>query len=419
MMADADPASASAAPESTDVRSVLWSLHISAGALVGTHHGRATPRHFGEPELEYEAAVESAAVVDRSHRGRIVLTGRAPATMLTGVMTNSVPPAPTEVVTGISRGSGAYGAVLTPKGRMVTDLRVFWRGPDEQSHGLWLDVPAAGQDALLAHLHKYVPPRFAAIEDVTGETGTITAVGPHAAGMLAVRLNAAGLDSDALEGLEEDGCLLVGQPPGAILVARTSDLRVPAFDVLGNAAPVRDLWIGMVDEGATRAGLGIWETLRLEAGRPAFGSDMDDGTIPIEAGIQDRAIDHGKGCYTGQEVIVRIRDRGHVNRLLRGLLLGGAPTPPAGTPLYVDGRDKPAGHVTSGARSPAFGQGIALAYVRREVEPPAAMRLGSSDGVVVAVRAVGPGGWEMEPGDRPPTPTGAPRSGARDASRSR
>ncbi len=398
-MADAGDARAAVATESTDVRSVLWDLHISAGALAGTHHGRATPRHFGEPDLEYDAAVESAAVVDRSHRGRLVLTGRAPASMLNGVMTNSVPPAPVEALAGTWRGSGAYAAVLTPKGRMVTDLRVFWRGPDEESDGLWIDVPAAGHDALLAHLRKYVPPRFAVIEDVSRGTGTITAVGPKAAGMLAARLDAPGVDSESLEGLERGGVLLVGEPPSAVVLARTGELRVPTFDVLGDAAQVNALWQGMVEEGAARAGLGVWETLRIEAGRPAFGSDMDDRTIPIEAGIQDRAIDHGKGCYTGQEVIVRIRDRGHVNRHLRGLLLGEAPTPPAGTPLYVVGRDKPAGHVTTGARSPAFGQGIALAYVHREVEPPAEMRLASPDGAVIGVRPVGPDGWELEPGD--------------------
>ena len=96
---------------------------------------------------------------------------------------------------------------------------------------------------------------------------------------------------------------------------------------------------------------------------------MDEGTIPVEAGIDDRAIDHGKGCYTGQEIIVRIRDRGHVNRHLRSLDLGDVPTPASGTELFApDGTGKSVGRITSAVQSPKNGGVIALAYVRRGVE---------------------------------------------------
>jgi hypothetical protein len=97
---------------------------------------------------------------------------------------------------------------------------------------------------------------------------------------------------------------------------------------------------------------------------------MDENTIPIEAGIQDRAIDSGKGCYTGQEVIVRIRDRGHVNRHLRQIMLGHAPTPAKGTELFEEGSEKAAGVVTSAVQSPRFGQTVALGYVKRGVTGP-------------------------------------------------
>jgi folate-binding protein YgfZ len=96
---------------------------------------------------------------------------------------------------------------------------------------------------------------------------------------------------------------------------------------------------------------------------------MDADTIPTEAGIDDRAIDHTKGCYTGQEVIVRIRDRGHVNRQLHRLELGDVPTPAAGTELLAaDGSAKTVGRVTSAVQSPKHGGVLALAYVARGVD---------------------------------------------------
>jgi len=141
-----------------------------------------------------------------------------------------------------------------------------------------------------------------------------------------------------------------------------------AYTVHGAAAAVAALWRSLVGAGAKPAGLGVWSTLRVEAGRPVFGTDMDQDTIPVEAGIHDRAIDQTKGCYTGQEVIVRIRDRGHVNRTLRQLMLGDAPAPRRGAGLFVEGSDKPVGHVTSAVQSPKFGQTVALGYVKRGVE---------------------------------------------------
>ena len=113
---------------------------------------------------------------------------------------------------------------------------------------------------------------------------------------------------------------------------------------------------------------------------------MGSDTIPFEAGIVDRAIDHTKGCYTGQEVIVRIRDRGHVNRRLCGLLLGDGPTPPSGTEIFGPEGDRPVGKITSVAQSPRARGVIALGYVRRAVEAPGPVWLGSSDGAEAEIR---------------------------------
>ena len=123
--------------------------------------------------------------------------------------------------------------------------------------------------------------------------------------------------------------------------------------------------------------LDTWTTLRVEAGRPAYGVDMDEDTIPVEAGIHERAIDYAKGCYTGQEVIVRIRDRGHVNRYAPAPAPGrrGAASEGRGA---VRGRSsrgaRPVGVVTSAVRSPKHGETLALGYVKRGVEGALAPR---------------------------------------------
>ena len=141
-----------------------------------------------------------------------------------------------------------------------------------------------------------------------------------------------------------------------------------SYTGFGPTGAITALWKAMVAAGAVPAGLGVWSTLRVEAGRPVFGTDMDDKTIPVEAGIHERAIDYAKGCYTGQEVIVRIRDRGHVNRHLRQLMLGDVPAPHRGAELFVEGSAKSVGYVTSAVESPKFGQTVALGYVRRGTE---------------------------------------------------
>jgi folate-binding protein YgfZ len=251
---------------------------------------------------------------------------------------------------------------------MVTDLWCLGMG-DEETDGLLLDVPVAGTDGLVATLAKFVPPRFASVEDVTARTAMISLVGPAAASLVTRVALGLRVDEEDMDGLEEGEWRLAGTSVASgVTVMRAGDVWPEAYSVVGPAGQVEALWQAAVAAGAEPAGLGVWSTLRVEAGRPEFGTDMDEGTIPVEAGIHDRAIDYSKGCYTGQEVIVRIRDRGHVNRSLRQLLLGEVPTPAKGEELFVDGSDKAVGVVTSAVSSPRFGQTVALGYVRRGVQ---------------------------------------------------
>ncbi len=342
---------------------------LEAGGVASEDHGVRLVRHFGDPSAEYRAAAAGAAVFDRSHRSRLWVSGRAPGRMLDGVLTGTLPRPPVEAGGGLRCGRGTYHAVLTPKGRMITDLWALLPG-DEASPGFLLDVPAAGREGLLAHLRTYLPPRFASVADRTEDWAALTVVGPSAAGTLARLALGLRAEPELLSAGDEGAWWSAASPGEGLIVMRTREVWPEAFDVYGPTAAVAALWSRLVEEGVTPAGLGVWTTLRVEAGRPAFGIDMDDTTIPVEAGIHERAIDYGKGCYTGQEVIVRIRDRGQVNRHLRLLELGEGPTPAAGAELHAPGGEsaKPVGFVTSAVDSPRRGGVIALAYVRRGID---------------------------------------------------
>ncbi len=369
----------------------LLDLLRERGAILAGSEAERTPRHFGDPRAEYRAATASCGVVHRADRRLLRVHGRAPRRMLHGILTNRIPEPPAEAGAsdaGTGKGSGAggagagaavggeavYGAILTPKGRMVTDLTTLWLGAGE-GEGLGLDVATRGHAAALGHFTRFLPPRFARVDDLGDRTGLLTLVGPGAEGVVREAFGAAPAAGYALLG--------GGLARGGLVVARGVG-QVPSWNVWAGVGDAADVWRRLETRGAAPVGWAVWETLRIEAGLPAFGVDMDGTTIPVEAGLLDRAFDHDKGCYTGQEVIVRIRHRGRVNWHLRALRFGDA-APAAGQRLFDAGGTKARGRVTSVAQSPRFGQAIGLGYVRREVVPPGVLRLGSGSGPEVGV----------------------------------
>jgi folate-binding protein YgfZ len=357
--------------------------------VMGEVRGASVARHFGDPPAEWMAATTSVAVRDRSHRLRWTVTGRQPSGMLLGVVTGHMPGPWTETDAGVGRGRAEYSAVLTPKGRTVSDLRL-WRdaGEDGEAAALMLDVPVAGGEALEAHLRRFLPPRLARVSDVTASTGMLTVLGPEAADWIAREATGLRLERSDLEALAE-GDLLAIDLGGerALVVVRSGEVSEVAWDLVGSADDIDALRRRVEATEATWIGSGVWEALRLEAGRPAFGAELSEEVIPVEAGIHHRAIDYDKGCYTGQEVIVRIRDRGRVNRHLRRLRLPDGPLPAPGTELWNEPGDKAVGAITSVATSPRRGP-LALGYVRREVEPPGPVRVGSAEGPTAEVEAL-------------------------------
>ena len=344
------------------------------------------------PGPDYDAALWGATVGVRRDRGFLEVTGRAPRDMLNGLLTNSLPSPPVGEAGGALSGSVVYSALLDPKGKMITDLRVFCSSKD----GIILDLPSVGFDGARAHFQKFLPPRLAKVENRSDYLTLLTLMGPEAPALLARVASQLGV-SGPVEGMgrlrEGEELLLPSSRGENFRVIRNGESHADGWDLLLPAAVSEEVRDRLDAGGAVPLSAQTLGILRLEKGRPTFGKDMDESTIPLEAGIQSRAVDDGKGCYTGQEVIIRIRDRGHVNKELRGLLLEELPVQDRGGELFQPNRDKSIGWITSSVFSPAFGQSIALGYLRRGVDPGAEVRVGSMDGPRAQVRALGQEGW--------------------------
>ncbi|MFO7894716.1 MAG: hypothetical protein R6U63_13355 [Longimicrobiales bacterium] len=316
----------------------------------------------------------SPLVLERS-RGILHATGRDPVKMVHDMLTADVQGRPPDRST--------YGLFLTAKGRVVADVRVI-RDPAEaadDADALWIETDAAALASLVEHLRKYVPPLFATFEDVTDAWAVVGVYGQGAtevAGRVVADLG--GPEPLPADAPEEHTARFDGRFALRTLLTGDDgwDLFVPAAE--------RDRVVDLLLEAGGRPGdPEVLDALRIAAGRPRYGRELTGDVIPIEAGLTGRAIDTEKGCYTGQEVIVRILHRGHVNRHLRRLEFRGA-APAPGTELFEPGVDRARGVVTSVAENDAGA--IGLGYVRREVEPPAELYVGAPAGEPVIITAL-------------------------------
>jgi folate-binding protein YgfZ len=301
---------------------------------------------------EYAALRQSAIVVDRSHRGRLRFFGEKAGEALTGLVTNDVLALPV--------GHGQYGAALSAKGRILADLRIF-----ATSDSYLVDTAARAWPGFLAMVKKYVNPRVSGYRDESHAIRDLGLFGPAARRIVAA---IAGVDGETLAALPLFGHLSATIGDVMATVIRSPDIGVEGYELLVPFESFDRLWARAIAEGATPAGLGAWEIARVETGRPEWGLDIDDTTIPQEANFDDfDAISYTKGCYIGQEVVARVHFRGHVNRHLRGLRAASAEAPPMGAQL-IDDSGNHVGDVRSSVASPRLG-GLALGMLRREVTP--------------------------------------------------
>jgi folate-binding protein YgfZ len=299
----------------------------------------------------YRAARDHAAIVDRRDRARIVVSGHDRASYLQGLLTNDIE--------ALKPGEGCYAAYLTPQGRMISDVHVY-----ELGDVMLLALPAQTKDVVLTKLDQFIFSEDVQLGDVTQTFFDLAVVGPDAGRVLGSVLGEG--ESAGFESMPEHGNRRLqfgGQPA---IVARITDLGEPGFDVFVQKEQAGELEQALDGAGVARLDEGLVEAIRIEAGVPKFGRDLDEDTIPLEAGLESRAISFSKGCYVGQEVIIRVLHRGHgrVARRLSGVIFEGDRSPAAGAAVIADGRE--IGRVTSSAISPALRRPIALAYLHRD-----------------------------------------------------
>ena len=319
----------------------------------------------------YEAARRRAAAIDRSDRARVVVSGADRASYLQGLLTNDV--------VALKPGQGCYAAYLTAQGRMISDLHVY-----ELGDVMLLTMAGDVKDAVLAKLDQFIFSEDVQLGDVTETFAQLAVVGPAAAQAVADVVGT--VSADTLRALPEHGNLRTEWNGGAVIVARVTDTGEPGYDLFVDRAQVEALKAALAVAGVVDADASTAEALRIEAGVPRFHRDMDETTIPLEANIESRAISFTKGCYVGQEVVIRVLHRGHgrVARRLVGLVVDGADAPPAGAAIRSG--DREIGAVTSSARSPALERPIALGYVQRDfVEPGTKVTVGETSAVVTAL----------------------------------
>lgn len=307
---------------------------------------------YADVNAEYDALRSGAIVIDRSHRGRMRFFGEKSGEALTGLVTSDV--------VGLHPGHGQYAAALTAKGRILADLRIFGA-----AGSYLIDTPARAWPAFSAMVKKYVNPRVSGYRDESHALRDIGIFGDDARRIVA---SITGTHGDALAQLPMFGHVTASIDDAAVMIARSPDIGVEGYELFVPFEIFERVWERAVSAGATPSGLGAWEIARVEEGRPEWGVDIDDTTIPQEANFDElNAISYTKGCYIGQEVVARVHFRGHVNRHLRGLRAVGPDGPPTGAQL-IDDSGNHVGDVRSAVTSPRLGS-IALAMVRREVTP--------------------------------------------------
>jgi folate-binding protein YgfZ len=304
-----------------------------------------------ELDAQYRQLREECGVLDRSARGKLIVSGDDAVEYLQGQLTSDVEE--------LSPGEGQYAALLDRKGHMQADMRVLRTSPEE----IWIDTEPEALEPARRHLEMYKIGREVAIVDLSTERAILSLIGPRSVEIAGTAvLPEYACTASSVGGVE---CLAVGTTDGIDLIAKSA-----------NAASLRDALTGA---GAIEVGPEAAEVVRIEAGTPRFGAEMSAETMPAEAGIVERAVSFTKGCYIGQEPVARLHYKGRPNRHLRGLELS-APAA-AGASLRLG--EKEVGRIGSACISPARGP-IALAIVRREAEPGAELAVGE-DGVTARV----------------------------------
>ena len=326
----------------------LNEVHKLSGANFGEFSEWLVPTNYGDKMSEYQAVRENLGIIDLSSRGKLRLSGKDHLKFLQGMLSNDV--------MKLEEGKGVYATILTVKGRMISDMKVY---KDKES--VLLDLEPGLNQKVLELLTKFRLSYKANIDDISETTGLISIQGPKAHKLLESLLEETISKMKEYDFIKRD---FRGSELTIVSVNRTGE---KGFDLFIDNEDVQHLWEELLEKGrelnTLPFGYDTLNTLRIEAGIPLYNIDMDENNIPIEAGIWN-ALDFEKGCYVGQEVVARIKWRGHVNWHLMGFECDGELPPQIGDEI-LDG-DRKIGRITSSTFSPGLNKPLSLGYIRRE-----------------------------------------------------
>ena len=327
----------------------LLALHEAAVASIGEYFGTRLPAQFGDFGAEYTALRETVGLVDTNFRAFFSFAGPDRHRYVNAILTSNV--------RDLRPGQGTVGLLLNPQGHILAEVETFAR---EES--ILASSHAVIRERTFATFDKFIIMDDVILEDVTDSTGSLDLAGPHVAALL-VEFGVRKFVDWPLLAHEE---INVGQIPCRLV--RRELAGNPAATLITGREHLPTVWhelaVGVRNHGGRPAAMEALNSIRLECGIPWFGLDYDDKQIPHEAGLEHSHINYEKGCYTGQEIVERVRSRGHVNRRLTELRFSASEALAPGTKLLYEGNE--IGSVTSSAFSPRLGQAIGLGYLRRE-----------------------------------------------------
>jgi tRNA-modifying protein YgfZ len=327
----------------------LIETHRAAGARLADYEGCVLPESFSDLDREYRAARESAALFDTNWHAIVTLAGRDRVKYLHNISSNDIK--------SLADGRGTLALLLNPQGHILAELEVYTL-PEK----LLVLSHASQRERTVATLKKYVIGSQVQIEDLSEQLGSLGVEGPRA---VEVVQGSCGVALDELADLSIKETTIDAVP---CYVLRRSHFGEPGSEIIAPRAHLPALWRKMLTEvrsaGGEPIGMAAFHALRLEAGVPWFPADFNDAMIPHEAAVETTHVSFTKGCYTGQEIVERVRSRGHVNRKRVPLKFSAASPPAPGTKLRANGAE--VGYVTSAAFSPAADLAIGMGYVRRE-----------------------------------------------------
>ncbi len=335
-------------------RSSLHTQHVRLGATFEEITGWEIPAHYGDAAAEHRAVRQAVGIADLSHRGNLKVMGEDRVKWLQSVISNDILP--------LQPGQGRYSSLLTHKGKMLTYFRLYM-----QTESVMLeDVGEIGETTFQALRKFLLYGTKAKMENCAESWGLLLISGPKAAHVVQ---SAFGVDVTGFQPINFVTAQIGGHHA---LVIRTEETGEVDIEVLAPADGLATAWKTAMQAGAKfgikAIGSHAREALRLEAGFPKAGPDLNEEIVPPEANLEGKAFSLDKGCYPGQEVVARMDTYGHVRRKLVGLVLKDAVVPPHGAKLYSG--DREVGWISSAVHSPQINQVVAFGFPLRDFSTP-------------------------------------------------